>query len=229
MQTSITYLVAVALLAMLFFCKTPAKSEAEDEDVLLPSDAPPVVTKGRTPVPGKKGVFLMPTKDCRQLRLSANEIMIRRGGLLVKTTSGSVIISAFAGAQKVMTTIEKNTLALVTSQDDAVAVTTFISNHDNDVSVYLPVKSGKTYELHVPVGTEADFFGQNNPALPYSILMAREQNMLRHQMEGGTQIHTFRFDYTRAVRHYKLAQSLPPKDYFRLLHHAAAVTMVTGR
>ncbi len=224
--THFTYLLSGPILfCLVFLCASGAMAESEDEDVALPA---PVVAKGRIPIPGK-GVLLMPTKDCRQCRLSSNEILIEKGGLLVKTTRGAVIISAFAGTQKVMTTIEKNTLALVTWQNNAVGVTTFVSNHDTDVSVYLPAKDGKTYELHVPVGTEADFFGLDNPAIPFSILMAREQRMRQHQMENGTRVHTFRFDYPRAVRHYDLAKSLPAKDYERLLHHAAAVTMVIGR
>lgn len=222
---------ASALCLALWFSALPLSSlaEPEDEDIPLPAvQSPPVISKGRIPVPGK-GVLLMPTKDCRQRRLSPNEILIENGGILVKTTSGSVILSAFAGMQKVMTCIDKNTLALVTWQNNAVAVTTFISHHDQDVAVYLPTKEGKTYELHVPVGSEADFFGLDNPAVPFSILMARNDRIRQHRMADGTRIHTFRFDYTRAVRHYQLAQSLPRQEYDRLLHHAAAVTMATGR
>lgn len=193
------------------------------------SDIHPVpVYRGRIPVPGN-GVFLMPTKDCRYTRLTDNEILLDNGGVLVKTTSGSVIISAQAGAQKVMTVIEKGTLALVSTFDNNVSVTTFIANKHKDVGIYLPRPDGKTHELHVPVGTEADVFAKESQALPFNILMANGRRMAREQLVSGARVHTYEFDYPRALRYYGMSNALPAKDYDRLLHVAAAVTVATHR
>jgi hypothetical protein len=186
-------------------------------------------SSGRIPKP-RQGVHLMPTKDCRQKRISDNEILIEHGGMLVKTTRGEVIISAMAGDEKIMTAVNENSLVLVHTEPNAVAITTFVSNHDSDVAVYLSRKEGKPYELHVPIGSEADIFHKSHPALPFSLLMAQGSRMAQQQIdENGMRIHTFRFDYPRAIRHYQLAKSLPAKDYERLLHHASVATMFSGR
>lgn len=192
--------------------------------------APPApVFKGRIPVPGR-GVFLMPTKDCRYTRLTNNEIVLETGGIMVKTTTGSVIVSANAGEQKVMTVVDKNSLALVSTFDNNVSVTTFIADKHKSIALILPPKKdGKPHELHVPIGTEADVFSKENQALPFNILMATNHRVARDQLPSGARVHTYPIDYPRTLRYYGMSQSLPAKDYQRLLHIAACVMMATHR
>lgn len=172
----------------------------------------------------------MPTKDCRHTRLTNNEIVLESGGIMVKTTTGSVIISANAGEQKVMTVVDKNSLVLVSTFENNVSVTTFIANKHKAIALILPPgKEGKPHELHVPIGTEADVFSKENQALPFNILMATNHRVARDQLPSGARVHTYPIDYPRTLRYYGMSQALPAKDYERLLHIAACVMMATHR
>ena len=186
------------------------------------------VFKGRIPVPGH-GVFLMPTKDCQYSRLTDNEIVLESGGVMVKTTSGSLIVSAHAGNQRVMTVVDKDSLAFVSTFDNNLSVTTFIANKHKAVALILPNVDGKPFELHVPIGTEADVYAKDNQALPFNILMATGHRIARDQLPSGARVHTYPIDYPRTLRYYGMSEALPAKDYQRLLHVAACVMHATHR
>lgn len=171
---------------------------------------------------------LMPTADARFRQCSDNEVSLSRGALLVKPSGCAVIVSCNSGGRKVLTSVDKGALAMVSTIGDRVTVSNFIGVGKDDVQVFIAPPTGKTMEMSVPQGTETAIdFGPHTAIAPTLVTVAPGRGIAEQILADGT-IRSYLFDYTGTMKRYGMVRALPEKDFNRLLHVAAAVSVVRG-
>jgi hypothetical protein len=188
------------------------------------SDAIEVLREGSI---GPVTACLMPTHGSVFNRLSENEIELSSGALLVKA-NGAVKISATICGQKAFVTVARGVTAMVSCLDSKIVVLNLISDSNTYVKLLVPHATRKTYELAVPLGTQATFTGEKFSALS-SLTLAPGRQKIEHELADGGHVHSFPFDYTTTLKVYGIARCLPKVDYKTLLKVAAAVSVVCAR
>jgi hypothetical protein len=184
-----------------------------------------VAVRGRMVGPAT-GSCLMPTEGAVFNRLSENEVELSSGALLVKANDQGVIVSATScGKHKALVTVERGATAMVSCFDNRVTVINLLSNADTHVKLFVPHAASKTFEVMVPLGTQASFSGEQQPVVS-SLTLAPGKQILEHALPDGARVHTFPIDYTTTLKVHGIARALPEEDYKKMLHTAAAVSLV---
>lgn len=171
---------------------------------------------------------IMPTVTAQYSTVSGNEIAVTSGAVLVKPLDQSIVVSNTIGGSKVSIRVAKGALALIAALDNQLTVTNLIGDRSSDVHLFTPSANGRLFELPIPQGTQTVITLNGAAPSPEAGMIAaqRRNQAVREQLPTGLCLNSFEFDYTKAMKRYGMIRALPESDLKRLLHVAAAVTVV---
>src|SRR5579875_202158 len=176
----------------------------------------------------RSNAAFMPTRGARCIPLSANELMVSDGAVLLRGGDKPVVVSCEVNRQKVMVEVKSGALIMVSALDGRATVLNLTDSAPGSCTLLLPsmekvipyqsvaVESGQVAEFYVNDGLE-----------PASTVLSY-RTIARKNLAGGVAVLIAKYDYLAAMKRFNLSFALPSQDLNRVIKTMAASATLSG-